>query len=335
MEMLQKYIDNKEHGKILSLTEKWTEPYRTIAAIYLERFDLALRLVKKKTFEHAYILYRMKRHRNAVRILNKLEGTNVDILRAQCLYNLGYYREAYICLLSKGDSDEFAVNLAAITSMCKLSELGRYRPLVVAPKYRGSISESKFVPKFKDSECNAEYEHNLLFRHLGDRHEYLKLLGELDTKLGGKCPPVSKQIQLLCDKDLVGLSKREQEIVDFNVGKNTTITNPVHFQKNYIAKTQENELIKASIGLSTGLSVGITGGIISYKEIKPETDMARIMKAFLYIKAKPGNFSHDFVKNTLKECGDCLEKEILLLIASNLDRPFEQKAATEILLNTK
>ncbi|KAI4291309.1 hypothetical protein PAPHI01_0583 [Pancytospora philotis] len=327
MDRIRACIEAQDHEGVLAVCDERFNKHRAVAAIQLGRYDTALELVEKGTFEHAYVLYSLRRFKKALSVLKRLSGEGCTVLTAQCLYNLGYYARAHKLLSSVGRAEEFAVNLAAMEAMAQLSESGRFRPSYMAPRYSGSIETPISKPSFKDRACAAEFEYNTAYCHAADSEGFSEQLHKLDGKYSGGCEAVAKQLRNLGGADIPSPTKREREITLLNEGKQDCLSTPVHFMKNFVRGSQENELLKfvSNWGRSRAELRAF------YKSLKPATELAALVKCLAYLKSEPKEIRADYVQRILKDCGDCTEKDIVLLYAAGLDTHEKEQRAMEYL----
>lgn len=335
MEELRSSIASGDHEKILAMkdavgiSEERLNCCRAVAAIQLGRFDEAARLAARGSFEQGYALYRQKRFKKALRML-KETGTRCDILKAQCLYNLGFYAEAHRLLCCLSTENEYAVNLAAIESLCTLASELRFSPSFAAPPFKGHIKNT-IVPTLTDKECAVEFEFNRAYVHVSDERVYLRLLSEIDQKFNGAETLFKKQLlnlrgELEDDSGLVNsLGRREQEIVNFNSGSGL-ISCPVHFQVNFVPGTQQNTVLeyiaaeKSDPSLASGNPAVLSK---RYKDlpgdIQPVSEVISIIKALSRVKRFRHEVHSGHISRILKNVGSCPERDILLLVSSDLD----------------
>jgi hypothetical protein len=239
---LRELIKNNEHEKILSIEGEGQNEYKAIACIFLERYEDALRYVVRGGFEEAYIRYKLKDYRKCVRILNKngLSDARCMKLKAQALYFLGYYDEAYQILSSFEPNDETIVNLMAIRSLGLLaSKSGISTPHRFSIRNKEGLSRRSFnVPKYKVSrpESVVECEFNKCFEVLDNEEGFKKRLKDIldDPKLTRDMSLIENQYKNVTgrfkDVEMDLLSRGQRETLLFNMGKKTKFQNPCHFQ---------------------------------------------------------------------------------------------------------
>lgn len=318
MESLEELIKSENHEKILELSSPEYDRYKVIAAINLEKYEEALIYSTKNSFEEAYIFYKLKNFKRALRILRKLKGSNVEILKSQCLYFMGYYAEAYEILSKQGCTDEFAVNLSAMEA---LSSLNGPKVSVFTSKDSKSIKR-KINYKFTDAECQLESEYNRAFRLLGREKDFVKELMELEEKfkITGSC--ITKQLKNMMDEEIEEMTKKETEIVEFNRGIRSKIEQPVLFQPNFM----ENE----STVYSTfkDFQKNKQKYITNTKLFEPYNDKLKLLKAFIMSKrAYKAERSKKILEDLSKLEEKSIESDILKLLASDLpEQEFQLRA---------
>lgn len=341
MEELRGLVASGDHEKILALeatAEIGAEELagcRAVAAIQLGRFEEAARIAPHGSFEQGYALYREKRFRKALRTL-KESGPRCDILRAQCLYNLGLYGEAHKLLSSHGRTNEYAVNLAAIESLGALASELRFSPSFVAPPFRGAAVNA-VRPTLTDRECAVEYEFNKAYENISDEGVYHDLLYKISQKLGAAGAIFKKQLlnlrgELRDDPAMMeSLTRREKEIVDFNAGSGP-LSCPVHFQANFVPGTPQNAVLESILAEKSDPSLMPSKRYTNISSsIQPVSEAISIVKALSHVKKTNNKISSDYIARILKDVGPSPEREILLLVASDLSDPEFQARAMELI----
>lgn len=328
MEDLKSLIQNEAHEKILELPGHEYDRYKAIASIYLERYKEALQYAPKNSFEMAYSYYKLRDFKKALKILRKLSGKEVDILKSQCLYFLGYYSEAYAALSKYGNSDEFAVNLSAINALWLLNKNSRIKPSLFTSGDQGEIAEEQKF-SFSDPECLVEGEYNATFKLAENEKEWVEMLMSLQNKykLDGSC--IDKQLKNLMNEDLPKLLGRETDISQFNTGIKTTIPNPVLFQPNFIENGPNNV---SDFQIFRDYQLNSKEYLAGMRTFQPFNDKLRLLKSFIVSKRKPTAKRAASVIKTLKNVESTLEKDILMLLAAELPDDQFQKQALELIL---
>lgn len=312
MQKVQDLVRIEDHRGILQLEGKQYNKYKTVAAINLGLFNKALEFVEKGSFENAYILYRLKEFKRALRMLKYRDDKRSDILKSQCFYNMGYYAEAYNLLSRHGYSDEYAVNLAAMESLSYLNEKNRFSASIFATPYRSSIKKTT-PPLFKDKECNMEYEYNMAFKMIEDEKQFINELENLNRKWGVPDSCIKKQLNNLNGEIVDNPREKEKEIIRFNSGEKNAISNPVHFQVNFLDSIKtEYSVFKAMQHSKGNASYGskdkfcdVIPGYACY------SDKLKILNVLLHLKRNDSKDNKDNARKILSNCGDCISKDIL------------------------
>lgn len=330
METLKKLIEAQNHTEILNLEDGKYAKFRGVAAIFLYRFEEALLYVEKGSFEHAYALYGLKRYRKALSVLKGHSSPRTDILKSQCLYNLGYYAGAYKYLRKHGCADEHAVNLTAIESICKLTGANSHRISYFTAPRPDSI-DSKVSKQFTNPECLMEAEYNRLFADMDDQRHYLNSLYELDKKYDVADSCIKKQIALMTDAagGDMKLSKRERETFQFNAGSEGAISHPVHFQLNFIPLSQHCRFIEHARNDQS--QPPAKKFCWDYNNIQPSSELSLIIKSLACIKR--GKLKNERIPKWLGAVSDCPEKKLLLALSSDLNNKECQKKAVSLLMD--
>lgn len=319
MENLETLMKSSEHEKILQLPSPEYNRYKVIAAIQLEKYTEALLYSSKNTFEQAYILYKLKKFKKALKVLRKLKGTAVEILTSQCLYFMGYYTKAYKILSKHGNTDEFAVNLSAMKA---LSQSNGIKPSHFTTKDTNCIRIERDY-KFTDAECAHESEYNSLFKDVNKQKVFVKQLRENCNIENGL---VQKQLSNLLGENIVdSLSKKEKEINDFN-RKAGGIVEPVLFQPNFIEqnKSSDYQIYK---DYQKNKSEYLSGK----KVFEPHNDRLKLLKALIIAKRKPSAERSVAILKTLESMNEStIESDILNLLASDVPAEEFQEQAVEL-----
>lgn len=331
MDDLETLITEKKHEKILAFEGENFAKYKVIAALFLNKFEEALKYAEKNSFEMAYAYYRLKKYKKALSIVRQQKTKEFEILKAQCLYYLGYYAEAYNIIARYGTNNEHAVNLKAIESMESLSKRNKYKLSYFSVQHHGNINKIvKYV--YKNPECLMEAKYNEIYEKIDNENEYLDLLYQEAQNYNLENNIFEKQIKVIRGENVNpnNFNARENEIIDLNNGKITKLANPVHFQKNFEKSKQKNILIDLAIKENLYGGEFMTDCEWRNKILQCGTEGDRILKCFSYIK-NGGNKS-ELVKKWLVKCDDSIEKEILLLLSSDLFEKANMEKAVEIIL---
>lgn len=327
METLESLIENAQHEKILQLPSPEYNKFKTIAAIHLEKYEEALQYAEKATFELAYIHYKLKNFKKALKILRKLSGKDVDVLKAQCLYFLGYYSAAYELLSKHGHTDEFAVNLTAMEALAHLNSASPSKPSLFTSRDTGSVRNP--VPlKFKSVECQMECEYNSSFKYAENEREWVRVLMELRDKYREEGSCIEKQLKNLMDEDVPSPTKREAEICQFNKGIKTTIQNPVLFQGNFMTENTSSDY-----QIFKKYELNKEDFVAGKASFQPFNDKLRLLKSLIISKRKPSPKNAARIAKTLEKVrSDSLDKRILTFLSLDLPEEEFQKGALELML---
>lgn len=330
---LEEILNNKDHRRTLCLPSPEFDKYKAVAAIHLEKYDDALTFASKNSFEQAYIYYRLKNYKKSLKILRKLEGREIEILKAQCLYFLGHFHDAYIILKRQGSTDEFAVNLMAIASMNDLSAKDRVAPSIFTVTEEELIDEDNFKPKFTDSECHVESEFNRVYKYLENQEEYLSILKKM-TEIHTEDNEVFKKqianLTLNCAEKFGSyhFSKREREVANFNMGRIDTISNPIFFQDNFLPNSTKSTDYKIFKDFQNNKEDYYKG----LKSFEPTSDRLRILKAFIVAKRKTTEERKKTITKTISGCKSSLSKKILDLFCADVSEEKFKNEALKILM---
>nr|ABO69721.1 unknown [Nosema bombycis] len=85
----------ESYEKIAKLEGDEYNQYKVIALINLDKFKEALKFVQPGSFEAAYIYYKLKNYKKALKIISKFKDEKSFILKSQILYSIGFYNKAY------------------------------------------------------------------------------------------------------------------------------------------------------------------------------------------------------------------------------------------------
>lgn len=326
METLKSLIEKEEHEKILELPSPEYNKYKVIAAIHLDRYEEALRYAQKSSFEQAYVYYKLKQFKKALKILKKLTGRAVNILKSQCLYLMGYYSAAYKLLFSYGTSDSYGVNLSAMEALGRLNNGDRIRPTVATSKDNGMQSGSHSF-KFTNAEYRLESEYNMTFKYIEDEKMWVEELLELQKKynVDGSC--IDKQLKNLMCVDVPHPTIREAEILAFNNGTIPTVQKPVIFQQNFIndGKGTDFQIFRDYFMNQDAYQRGKA-------EFQPSTDRLRILKSLIISKRKNSSENLAKIEKTLSLVkSNSIEKRIIQFLAKELPEEEFQKQALKLI----
>lgn len=239
---LRDLVRDEEHEEIARLEGAEFYPFKTVACIQVGRFSEALRYAAKGSFEQAYILYKLKKYKRALRILRNMNTEGSAVLSSQCLYYLGYYNNAYKMLSKIKKDDDVVVNLQAMKSLAVLAQ--RSQQMFGSKFALRAMDEpvefedlDKYRPKC--AEGHVDFVFNLSFSHLSNEKKFVGFLEERvgsDSRLKGTV--VEGQLRnikgLYGDIDMSNLSKNQREVVEFNTGAIGQLSNPLHFQQNFM-----------------------------------------------------------------------------------------------------
>lgn len=330
---LKELIQNNDHKKILQLPSPEYDKYKVIAAIHLEKYQEALCFASKNSFEQAYIYYRMKNYKKSLKILRKLKGVNVEILKSQCLYFLGYFYDSYKILEPLGNTDEFAVNLSAIQSM---NHLNIYNDKSLSPtifsvkEEHNAITANSKKYKFNDPECYIESEFNRVYKYLLDQNEYMDILKKMNEihKMENSC--FKKQILNLTSDNSAKFTLREREIFDFNLGKTNKISNPVFFQNNFI---NDNNITDYKIFKDFQNNKEDYYKYI--KKFEPFSERLKLLKALIISRRKSTDKRKEKITKIIENCRNSFVKEILNLFGKDISEEEFTKLGMNIILKRK
>lgn len=219
MNNLQELVDKNNHNSILQLTGDAYDRYKIVANIKLEKYKEALKMAKKNTFEFCYCLYKQKKYKNCIKIVEKLVKQNdkdegLMYLYAQCLYHLGYYNKsaAIMCKTSKPSA---LVNYMAAESLSILGnsdEVFRYK---AKAKDTYKHMEVNIDSSSMTKEVNDELSYNMSFRYLNEEKTYTEYLeSQTDNKLcTNQLYNVNGEFDMIKDA-----TEKQNEIVQYNKG---------------------------------------------------------------------------------------------------------------------
>lgn len=326
MEDLRSLIQNEEHEKILQLESPEYSRYKAVAAIHLERYSEALLYAPKGSFELAYIHYKLRNFRKSLKVLRRLSGKKVDILKSQCLYFLGHYSDACMLLSRHGCSDEFAVNLAAMEALASLNN--RIKPSLFTSNDARVPPEMPRL-KFEDPECLLEGEHNGSFKLVEHEREWVRALVGLQSKYQVENSCIQRQLSNLAEDNAGPFSKREAEILSFNAGKGNAIANPVLFQPNFIANN-----VKSDYQVFKDYQLNANEYVSGKRAFQPFNNRLRLLKCLIIAKRRPTRERSLRIIKTLEGVEDSLEKRILGLLASELPENELQEQALDLIFQS-
>lgn len=324
MENIEELFKSNNHEKILELPSPEFDLQKAVAAICLGDYPKALVFAPKKSFERAYTYYKLKDFKKSLKILRKLEGEAVEILKSQCLYFLGYYHEAHSLLSKYGSLDEIAVNIKAIEALNYLSTRHAVTPSLFSIRDILPIT-SRISCKFNSPECLVESEFNTAFESILDERDYIQELKRLDEKYKIQNSCFKKQLHNLSGEEVEEMTAKEKEIKLFNLGKIQKIENPVLYQANFMP--DENTDYKIFAKYQDEKEKFIAGDSV----FEPTTDRLKILKAFVIAQRKPNESRSAKIQRTLKGCKDCIEKEILEALSGQMTEKEFQKKGVELI----
>lgn len=242
MKQVDKLINAEDYDSILDLEGQEYDEYKCIALIKLERFKEALKYTKPLSFEFAYINYRLKRFKKCLKLIDKNVNNRelkFQLLRAQTLYNLGRYNDAYSILIHCPLDDEIVINLEAIRSMASIaacSDDNAPAKCSLIKKDCQSLFSDLSNYRFKDEELEEEFRYNQTFVHVLNEQKYLSVLKELCGRY--RHGVIRRQLDNLLghfdDIDRKKLRSSDCEILRFNRGDVTFFRHPVHYQHNFV-----------------------------------------------------------------------------------------------------
>lgn len=242
MKQVDKLIKAEDYDSILRLEGQEYDDYKCVALIRLERHKEALKYAKPASFELAYINYRLKKFKKCLKLIDRSVNSKelkFQLLRAQTLYNLGRYNDAYSILRQCPLDDEIAVNLEAMRSMAFIAA----RSANAAPTKCSLIqkdSPALFSDlsnyRFKDEELEEEFRYNQAFVHVLNEQKYMSVLKELCERY--RHGVIRRQLDNLSgnfdDIDEKKLRSSDREILQFNRGDSAYFRCPVHYQHNFV-----------------------------------------------------------------------------------------------------
>ncbi len=331
---LKTLISKNEHSKILELEGPEYNKYKTVAAIFLNKFEDALVYADNDSFEKAYVLYRLKRYKRALRIVKKHNTKKSKILMAQCLYNIGYYAASYEILSQYGNSDEYAVNLQAMESMESLTRRNQYKLSFFSVNCHEELKK-KIKLTYNNPACLIEGEFNKIYEKVDNEKKYLDALYEAAKKYKLENSIFEKQIKVIRGEefDTVDCTNMEREIINLNRKKIQKLSNPIHFLKNFQEFTQKFALLRFAIDDKFNGKEFMSGKQWSSVIIHPENQNDIILKALNYLKN--GGKKKNKVEKWLLQCEESYEKQLLLFINSDLSNPEIRKTAVDFIISKK
>lgn len=310
MENIKTLLENNEHEKILLLPSPDYDSFKVIAFIHLGKYKDALFLINTPCYEKAYCFYKLKNFHRSLKVLNKLKGEKVDILKAQNLYFLGYHSDAYKILSEYGNSDEIAVNLSAMEALDHINQINKQKPSLFTSKDVNSI-ENKRIYHFKDAECALESSYNLAFKNIENERLFIQKLTELDKKYNVVDSCIQKQLKNLLEEEITKVSGRDLEILNFNRGIVTEISNPVLFQPNFI------DSINTDFKIFKDYQSSQSDYLLGKKNVNLFNNKLKLLKAMILVKRRKTDKRNEEIKKILENTGKCIEKDILELLVSN------------------
>lgn len=248
---LHDLMRNNEHEKIVQLNGREFDSIRTIAYICLGRFDAALKCAEKGSFELAYVFYKLKKYKKALRILRHIETEGSEVLASQCLYYLGYYNTAYTLLSKIKKDNDIVVNLQAMKSLAILADVSqcKFGSKFLVRKMDETV-DFEDLTKYPMSSVDGhiDFVFNLSFEKLGSEDEFVRFLEDevKDDKVkGSMLEEQLKNIKGEFDSiSVCALSKSQRETLEFNTRVTDRFSNPLHFQQNFLRPGEDDRIKK-------------------------------------------------------------------------------------------
>ncbi|KAL0265612.1 UNVERIFIED_CONTAM: hypothetical protein PYX00_011325 [Menopon gallinae] len=242
MKQIEKLINAEDYDSILKLEGREYDEYKCVTLIKLEKHKEALMYAKPLSFELAYINYRLKRFKKCLKLINKNTNNKelrFQFLKAQTLYNLGRYNDAYNVLRVCPLDDEVVINLEAMRSMASIaacSDGGVPAKCSLMKKDEPTKFGDFSNYRFKDDELEEEFRYNQAFSHVLDEQKYLNVLRELSES--HRHGVIKRQLDNLLghfdDIDKEKLRSSDCEILQFNRGDLGSFRHPAHYQHNFV-----------------------------------------------------------------------------------------------------
>ncbi|KAF9762983.1 hypothetical protein NGRA_1618 [Nosema granulosis] len=239
--------NDQDHEKIACLEGKEFDRYRAIALIHLGKYNEALKFVNKGSFEAAYVYYKLKNYKKALKIISKFSDEKGFVLKSQILYSMGFYNKAYEALSTLPKDDEVVINLQAMKSMAILTHnVNRSCGHKLWMKKRDELMHFDKLEnhKFSNEDSRIEFFFNKTFEEAHDIQKYLEALRTAQKLFNGE-NIISKQLNNIegsfDEIDPETLSKTQKEILLYNMHKTDKIVNPIHFLKNFTGNLSDSE----------------------------------------------------------------------------------------------
>ncbi|ORD97204.1 hypothetical protein A0H76_360 [Hepatospora eriocheir] len=179
----------------------------------------AVRYSKRRSFQRAYGYYKLKKYSKALKTLNKIKKRSLKckILKSQCLYYKGCYKESFEILYSLKDKDlneEGFVNFAILKALAGV--------------------DTDRVSVIKDANFKLQELYNSLFKYVDNDDLFIAELEELDKEFDVSESVVKKQIANLKNENLsdFNFSSKEHSIINYNNHNGSVdCRNLLNFQK--------------------------------------------------------------------------------------------------------
>lgn len=281
-------LENEQnHEKIAALEGEEFNKYKSIALIHLGRYKEALKYVNKGSFEAAYIFYKLRNFKKALKIICKFTDERSEVLRSQILYSIGYYNKAYEALSKLPKDDEIVINLQAMKSMAILTDkVNKSCGHKLWMKKRDDLTEFSKLEnhRFTSEEGRIEFIFNKTFEHADDINKFLGVLKDNQKLFGAEKETIfRKQINNLegCydEIDLDSLSKTRREILLYNMKKADSIDNSIVFLKNFNGRLSDSEYNWLQHAKANGYN-------ISPFTIPSTSDNLKLLRIFVGLKNK-------------------------------------------------
>lgn len=236
---LYNLVRSNEHDKIVQLGEEF-QSLKTVAHINMGNYGEALKCAARGSFEMAYILYKLRKYKRALRILRGMDSEASRVLRSQCLYYLGYYNGAYQMLSGMKRDDDVVVNLQAMKSLAIAADRSQSTTsrLCVRKMDISTGFDNLERHGMSSAEGHVDFVFNQAFENLPDEERFVGFLEsriESDSRLRGTV--VEGQLRNVRGEfdriDRSVLSRTQRETLEFNRGETDTFSNPQHFQQNF------------------------------------------------------------------------------------------------------
>ncbi|AFN84037.1 hypothetical protein EROM_110550 [Encephalitozoon romaleae SJ-2008] len=247
-------VKNDCHEEISRLEHPEFSRFRAVAFISMGKFKEALKYTEEGSFERAYVFYKLKKYKKALRILRHIDTEGSKVLTSQCLYYLGYYNTAYQILAEVKRDDDIVVNLQAMKGLATLADSNQY---VFGNKFqlrkRDELAEFEDLSKhnFKHIEGYVDFIFNLAFESLSSEEDFVDFLSHQLEKQEMKGTIVEEQLKNIKGEEvnINILLKNQKETVEFNSGAIDRFSNPLHFQQNFPGIDTTGSTSKGNVSL--------------------------------------------------------------------------------------